>query len=87
MAKIVWKPDGLYNLRSAPGVKADLTGRAERLAAACGGSEEGYFTSSQQGAKRPQGRWRATVVTGTAKAAADNARNNTLIRNLGSSGG
>lgn len=85
--KIVWKPDGLYNLRSAPGVKADLTGRAERLAAACGGSAAGYETSSQQGAKRPQGRWRATVVTATPRAMVSNAKHNTLIRNLGAAGG
>lgn len=82
--RIKWNPNGLYNLRRAPGVIIDLERRSRKVADACGA---GYETSSRQGAKRPQGRWRTTVVTTTWKAKRDNAKNNTLIRNLGSGSG
>lgn len=71
--------DALYQLRSDPGVVADLEARIERYRVACG---EGYTTSSQQGRKNPQGRWRTTLFTATFRAMRDNARNNTMINNL-----
>ncbi|MBJ8342779.1 hypothetical protein JGU71_28205 [Antrihabitans sp. YC3-6] len=80
--RIKWDPNAFYDLRRSPGVVSDLEERASRVQAAAGGSEGGYETSSQQGVKSPQGRWRTSVVTATAEAMQDNATNNTLIRAL-----
>lgn len=80
--RIKFNPEAFYDLRRASGVIGDLEERAKRVQEAAGGSAAGYETSSQQGAKRPEGRWRATVITATAEAVADNAKNNTLIRSL-----
>lgn len=76
---------GFYKLRSAPAVKQDLERRAERIAAAAhdvGSPEAEYGVGSQQGAKRPQGRWRSTVFTKNAVAIRSNAKNNSLIKSL-----
>jgi hypothetical protein len=43
-----------------------------------------YAVGSRQGRKAPQGRWRTTVVTADARAMANNAKRNTLIRAMGS---
>ena len=80
--KLVWKPNGLFNLRSAPGVAGDLAARSQRVKAAAGGEAKGYEASSAQGERRPQGRARSAVFTKTAEAMKDNAKNNTLIRAL-----
>lgn len=80
--RLKWNPNGLYELRSAPGVVAKVNSTAAGVAARAG---DGYSWSSQQGARRPQGRWRAIVFPDTWKARADNARNNTLVRVLGGS--
>ncbi|MFC5789670.1 hypothetical protein ACFPPE_07355 [Agromyces tardus] len=85
--KLVFKRDAMYDVRQQPKVRADLLARAEAVAAACGGEEAGYATSSTQGAKKPQGRWRAAVYTMTFDAILDNARNNTLVRRFGSARG
>lgn len=77
--RIKWNNQGFYDIRHAPGVQRDLNNRAARIAAAAG---DGYRTSSMQGARKPQGRWRATVITATYKAKRDNAKNNTLLRSL-----
>lgn len=77
--KIVWKQGAFYRLRSEPGVVADLERRAEAVAEAAG---DGYLAGSRQGASRPQGRWRASVVTGDWDAIVDNARNQTLLKAL-----
>lgn len=72
----------LYELRSEPGVKADLERRGRAILAACGGEDAGYDMGSEQGARRPQGRWRVGVFTRTEDAKQDNAEHNTLVRNL-----
>lgn len=89
-SRVKIKRKGLYDLRRAPGVTKRLlliadtvAGRAnQRAGLAPLGPDRGYRVSSQQGAKRPQGRWRTTVITATNEARVDNAKNNTLIREL-----
>lgn len=84
--KIEWHRGAFYRLRSEPGVVSALEGWAERVADEANGlagtGTGGYRTSSRQGARRPQGRWRTTVITATADVMEDNAANNTLIRAL-----
>lgn len=79
MTKIKWNKGALYELRSAPGVVADLERRAKAVEAAAGPD---YMMGSQQGAKKPQGRWRTSVVTMGRAGKRDNAKNNTLIKAL-----
>lgn len=76
---------GFYELRRAPKVKADLERRAKAIAAKANsdsGLKDGYRTSSTQGRKDPQGRWRTTVITATIEAKIDNSKNNRLLRSL-----
>lgn len=82
---IKWKTSGFYKLRSEPGVQKALEELATQVAARSNqmaGTRDGFRTSSQQGAKRPQGRWRTTVVTATAEAMAKNAKRNILVKAL-----
>lgn len=85
--KIKWRNQGLYEMRSLPKVIAVVEKISEGIADQANESvdEEGYFTGSRQGARRPYGRWRASVVTGTAEAMRDDAANNTLLRALNAS--
>lgn len=82
--RIRWKMGALYRLRSEPKVVDELEGWAGKVAATANrmGSTTGYKTSSRQGAKRPQGRWRTTVITANAEAMVDNMRKNTLTKAL-----
>lgn len=76
---------GFYELRRAAGVRNDLEQRGDRIASAAkgvGNPEADYGVGSQQGAKRPQGRWRVTVFTRNAIAMRSNAKNNSLIKSL-----
>lgn len=77
--RFVPKHDALYALRSSAPVAGMVDAKAAELAAAAG---PGYDWSSQQGERRPQGRWRAIVFPATWRARLDNARNNTLARLL-----
>ena len=81
--KIKWNVQGFYDLRREPGVQADLELRAEAIADAASSAGRGrYETSSVQGKKKPQGRWRTTVITADAKAQAETARHQTLHRSI-----
>lgn len=79
-------PEGFYAIRRAPGVVEKLDRMAKAVADQANQSadleEEGYKTSSVQGEKKPQGRWRTTVITATEEATMDNASNNTLVKSL-----
>lgn len=78
--RLKWNPRWGYELRSAPGVVAKVDAMADAHAARAG---PGYAWSSQQGARRPQGRWRAIVYPDSWMAVRDNAANNTLLRTMG----
>ena len=84
MMKIKWKKDALYDMRRLPAVVALVEKAADNIADRANDQldEPGYFTGSRQGARRPYGRWRASVVTGTGEAIRDDAANNTLLREL-----
>ncbi|UVK63906.1 hypothetical protein SEA_BUTTON_12 [Gordonia phage Button] len=73
---------GFRAIRSAPGMKAKNDELARKIADACNEhiDGDGYRTSSVEGADRPYGRHRATVITATAEAQADNAKNHTLLK-------
>lgn len=77
--RIEWHNQGFYDLRRAPGVVEDLERRGRAVAAAAG---DGFELGSQQGAKRPQGRWRVGVVTATPEAMRKSAKHDALLKAL-----
>jgi hypothetical protein len=92
MAKvdIRWNKEGFYKLRSEPGVQKALDKWAAKVAANANrmsGLKDSFKTSSRQGARRPQGRWRTTVITADAQAMRNNAKNQTLTKALYSTTG
>lgn len=74
-SRIKWRIAGFRELRLDPGVIADLGERAERIADAAG---DGYEASTFEG----KNRGRASVITADYDAIRDNAKNQTLLRNL-----
>lgn len=74
-SRIKWRLAGFRELRLDPAVVADLGERAERIADASGA---GYEASTFEG----RNRGRASVITADFKAIHDNAKNQTLLRNL-----
>lgn len=77
--KIKWRIAGFAEIRNAPGVFDNLQDRAEAVAADAG---DGYEARPAESGKGKRGRGRAAVLTGTAEARIDNARNQTLLRSL-----
>lgn len=75
---------GFYALRSDPKLRKELERRAEAVAAGCNKDlgAEGFLTGSIQGAKRPQGRWQASVFTATAEAMNHQRKHKTIERNI-----
>lgn len=92
--KIKWRKNAMWEVRRLPKLVAmeerAVNGMADEANSLSGLSS--YVTGSQQGRKGPsptggpgfQGRWRASVVTSDFDAILDNARNNTLVKVLGS---
>lgn len=84
--KVKFNVRGFYEVRSSPGVVALVEGYANQIADRANDIGKGtYAVGSQQGKKRPQGRWRASVVTADATAIAHNAKHHILARVVGGS--
>lgn len=79
-AKVTLNHAQFRALRNDPAVVNDLYARAQRIAAACG---PGYEASAQTGRNRA----RASVITATKESRRDNAKHNTLVKNMGAGGG
>ncbi len=73
--KIKWNLPAFEEIRRLPAVRRDLEQRAEDIADACG---DGYVAESGEGKTRS----RAAVITATPRAMRDNAKNNTIIKNV-----
>ncbi|MFT4125081.1 MAG: hypothetical protein QM662_02470 [Gordonia sp. (in: high G+C Gram-positive bacteria)] len=83
--RIEWNRSALYEMRSDPALVAAEVAAAQRVCDEANRIGKGtYVVGSRQGAKRPQGRWRTSVVTADAQAMAHNAKHNVLIRAMGS---
>lgn len=77
--RIKWNLSAFAEIRNAPGVLDDLQDRADAIANAAG---DGYESRPAEAGTGKKGRGRAAVVTGTADARVDNARNQTLLKSL-----
>lgn len=89
--RLKWNTGALRGIRygdTAPKVRSTLEHWAAKVAQAANSADktDGYKTSSRAGARRPYGRWRTTVITANAHAMRANAKRNTLIRALHSTG-
>lgn len=76
---------GFYDIRRQPALVAQEEKIANGIAQRCNrdlGEPNGFRTGSRQGMRRPQGRWRTTVITVTRRAKRHNAKHNTLLKNL-----
>jgi hypothetical protein len=83
---------GFYDVRRMSAVRSILEHHADRVADRANSEindipgfdakEEHYGVGSQQGRKRPEGRWRASVFTKTSYAQQKDAEDNILLRAL-----
>ncbi|ALA67562.1 hypothetical protein [Corynebacterium lactis] len=73
--KIKWNREAFEQIRRAPGIVADLNARAGRIAEAAG---PGFEPGSYEGKTRH----RASVITATAKAKAQDAKHHTILRSV-----
>ena len=82
--RIKWRNQGFYDVRRLPSVISMLEGSAERIADAANSMSgmDGYLTGSRQGAKKPQGRWHASIVTSTVETMRDNAKHDTIMKSM-----
>lgn len=94
MAKVTikWRRGAFYDVRRDPALVDMLEAAAEKIAEKANddigdvtgypSGTQHYRTGSRQGAKRPYGRWRATVVTATVVAKRHDAKHDTLLKAL-----
>lgn len=61
---------------------AAVARRANAMARAHGNPDALYVTGSRPGKRKPQGRWRTSVVTANWQAMRDNQKHNTLTKAL-----
>lgn len=80
MGRVVIKSAGFRAYRKSAPMVARLRGLVEDIADDCNADadlDDGYIAKVSTGRERARG----AVITGTAQAIRDNARNNTIIRN------
>ena len=85
MARLEFKRGAFRELRFDPAIRRDINRRAKAIADKANNDSDldnGYRVGSRAGARRPQGRPRATVVTATGDAVRDSAKNDRLLRSL-----
>lgn len=87
--KIKWNRSGLREIRYGDADRRVITfleNEVEKVADRANSAAQvdgaKYVTGSQAGRRRPQGRWRTSVVTANYAAMRDNAKHNTLTRAL-----
>ncbi len=95
--QIQWNKNVFYDVRRMESVQDVLEQIADGIATRANsaipdvdGYPEGtehFVTSSQQGKRNPQGRWRTTVATGTVYAKRHNAIHNTILKAAGGGSG
>lgn len=73
--KIVWRRPSFREIRTSAPVRAMVQDSVDAIAEACG---EGYEAEVSEGRSRVRG----SVVTADFAAMTDNARNNTLLKNI-----
>ena len=73
--KINWNRKGMAQILLMPALLTEIDKHTQRIAAASG---EGYYPHTNPGRKRHRG----AVVAGSSRAARDNRKNNTLLRNM-----
>ena len=84
-AKVRISPAGARAVLTSPGVAADLSARAEAIAArACASCSQDKMRNDPYTAhaSKGRGRARASVVASSSHGANDNAKNNTLLKSL-----
>lgn len=78
-SKIKWRVKGFEEVRRLPGVKAELSQIAESMADSLG---DGFVAEVGEGKTRS----RAAVIAASTRARRRNARDNTILRELGARG-
>lgn len=76
--RIRFNQAAIKKLLKAEAVREDVHRRAKAIADAAGGEEKGYEAQSSIGLNRA----RAAAITTTTEAIVDNARNQSLLRNI-----
>lgn len=82
-SKLVWRQEAFRELRTLPTMQAIVQSEAEDLATRCG-RDKGYVAAITS---TPRNRARAAVIAASPHARRDNAKHQTLLRQLGARGG
>lgn len=86
--KVKLNNQAFYNLRRDPAIVRRLEKGAERVAsesmvqAQSAGHDAHYAVGSVQGKKKPQGRWRVSIITANFAAMLDNYKHQRILKNM-----
>lgn len=86
--KVKINNQGFYNLRRDPGLVSKMERGAQSVAsqsmsqAQAAGHDANYAVGSVQGARKPQGRWRVSIITANAAAMVDNHYYQRILKNM-----